>query len=111
MYRHIISVVLLLLFLAGCNLTHGERIDTNKLELLQEGHTTQEQVVEVLGSPYRAYPGPGGKGEIYSYEYYKSTRYPVDVFKNSWDEIQRIECHFDEKGILRQLEVKDDIND
>lgn len=64
-----LGVFLIAFFMCGCATT-GKRIETEKVQQIKEGITTEKEVIDILGSPYMKTLGSDGK-IIMVYQYTK----------------------------------------
>src|SRR3989338_1582008 len=64
-----LGVFLIALFMCGCATT-GTRIETDKVQQIKEGITTEKEVIDILGSPWQKTLGSDGK-TLMVYQYTK----------------------------------------
>ena len=71
-----IVLIISLVCLIGCA-TVGSKIDVNKLDQIKKGHTTKNEVIQLLGNPYFVNLTSDGK-QILMYQYVKVKNKPAN---------------------------------
>ena len=100
-------IVVLSLFIIGCA-SVGTKLDQNKVQLIKEGITTKNEVIELLGNPYMITLS-SDKKEILMYQYANAKTRPstfvpvVGLFNGGVDmDQQMLQVLIDEKGIVEK---------
>jgi len=118
MARKIVNLLLLVLWISaisGCCAV-GRRVDLGKLAQIEKGHTTKQEVFDLIGRPSMIFPysGPEG-GEILSYHYSKvkpsvGTFVPLAniVYDVTEVEQQHVQILIDAEGVVQSITINDE---